>query len=127
MRWEMLRPAMPWLIENRETLPEQVFINSGVVNALADRDIDAALELVAGMADEDIYPKVTGQLFSSWSATHPVDASAYIDANMEPGLERDYAVEALVSHLKMYDSEAAKRWAETIQDDSLRKSAARLR
>ncbi|MCB1094371.1 MAG: hypothetical protein KDN22_02220 [Verrucomicrobiae bacterium] len=114
--------ALPWLIEHRDSLPDQVFVESGAVSALADRDIDAALEFVATMVGQASYPELTGQLFSTWSQTQPAEASAYIDAHMEPGPVRDQAVKALVKQLQRYDKETARNWAETIQDEAVRAS-----
>jgi len=96
-----------------------VVSESSVFLFWAKQNPDEALSSFLAL-DTSHQDKLAPLIFSGWATLDPQHFSALINDRLQPGFARDHAIKALVSHIKSADLEAAREWAQTIDDPKVK-------
>ena len=123
-RWSMMDPvaAHDWLLETAGDQPAAIaetVRSTGMAATWAYRDPAKAGAAMLALPPGDAAQEVA-KVVEIWAWGEPLEASAFINENLEPGVIRDQAVAALVRQIRAQDPDSASDWAASIIDPALR-------
>jgi hypothetical protein len=93
-----------------------------VASRWAITDPEACMKWVAGIPEGDFKDLSFRGAISSWVQSKPDDAAHYVE-QLPQGYARDLALKEMAVTCRVESVEKASRWAESIQDEALRKEA----